>query len=128
MADYKAPVDEMSFVLNDLFNIESLTQIPEFAESTPDLVDAIVEEAAKFSAEVIAPLNRIGDIQHSKAANGEVKTPDGFKGLINCFRKVAGPHSRKIPTMVDKVCHLPCIWRQASFGIVPMWRLRFAQC
>ena len=87
MADYKAPVDEMSFVLNDLFNIESLTQIPEFAESTPDLVDAIVEEAAKFSAEVIAPLNRIGDIQHSKAANGEVKTPDGFKEAYKLFQE-----------------------------------------
>ncbi len=87
MADYKAPVDEMSFVLNDLFNIESLTQIPEFSEATPDLVDAIVEEAAKFSAEVIAPLNRIGDIEHSKAIDGEVKTPPGFKEAYKLFQE-----------------------------------------
>ncbi len=79
MAEYKAPISEISFVLNDLLNIDQLTAIPGFSEATPELVDAVVEEAGKFAAEVIAPINRIGDIQHSKAANGEVKTPDGFK-------------------------------------------------
>lgn len=79
MADYKAPISEISFVINDLLNINQLTEIAEFAEATPELVDAVVEEAGKFAAEVIAPINRIGDIQHSKAANGAVTTPDGFK-------------------------------------------------
>ena len=87
MADYKAPVEEMSFVLNDLFNTQALTQIPEFSEATSDLIDAIVEEAGKFASEVIAPLNRIGDIQHSKAINGEVKTPDGFKQAYKLFQE-----------------------------------------
>lgn len=79
MADYKAPISEISFVINDLLNINQLAEIAEFAEATPELVDAVVEEAGKFAAEVIAPINRIGDIQHSKAANGAVTTPDGFK-------------------------------------------------
>jgi len=85
MANYKAPVSEMSFVINDLLNINQLTAISGFAEATPELIDAVVEEAGKFAAEVIAPINRIGDIQHSKASNGEVKTPDGFKEAYTQF-------------------------------------------
>ncbi len=85
MADYKAPVSEISFVINDLLDIDQLTSIPDFAEASPELVDAVIEEAGKFAADVIAPLNRIGDIQHSKASNGEVKTPDGFQEAYKMF-------------------------------------------
>ncbi len=85
MADYKAPVSEISFVINDLLNINQLTSIPSFSEASPELIDAVVEEAGKFAADVIAPLNRIGDIQHSKASNGEVKTPDGFQQAYKMF-------------------------------------------
>lgn len=85
MADYKAPVAEVSFVLNDLFNVNSLTQIPSFADATPDLIEAVIEEGGKFASEVFAPLNRLGDIQHSKAINGEVITPEGFKQAYKLF-------------------------------------------
>lgn len=85
MADYKAPVSELSFVINDLLNINQLTSIPSFAEATPDLIDAVIDEAGKFAADVIAPINRIGDIQHSKASNGDVITPDGFKEAYQMF-------------------------------------------
>jgi len=85
MADYKAPVNEISFVLNDLFNLNSLADIPNFSEATPDLVEAVVEEAGKFASEVFAPLNREGDLQHSKAVNGEVTTPQGFKEAYQLF-------------------------------------------
>mgnify|MGYP000642762637 CR=1 FL=1 len=85
MADFKAPVSEMSFVINDLINLEQLTVIPEFAEATPELTDAVLEEAGKFAADVFAPLNRIGDLQHSKAKDGVVKTPDGFKEAYQRF-------------------------------------------
>lgn len=85
MADYKAPVKEISFVINELLNVNQLTSIPDFAEATPELVDAVVEEAGKFAAEVFAPINRIGDIQHSKAKDGVVTTPDGFKEAYQLF-------------------------------------------
>jgi len=85
MADYKAPISEINFVINDLFNISKLTSIPEFAEATPELIDAVVEEAGKFAAEVFAPLNRVGDIQHSRAKDGEVTTPEGFKEAYQLF-------------------------------------------
>lgn len=85
MANYKAPVSEVSFVLNDLLNINSLTTITEFSEATPELVDAVVEEAGKFAGEVFAPINRSGDLEHSKVVNGEVKTPKGFKEAYQLF-------------------------------------------
>lgn len=85
MADYKAPVDEVLFVVNDLLNINDLTEIPSFSEATSDLVEAVVEEAGKFAGEVFAPLNRIGDLQHSSAKDGEVKTPEGFKEAYQLY-------------------------------------------
>lgn len=85
MADYNAPIAEISFVLNDLLDINSLTKIPAFEEATPELVDAVIEEAGKFAGEVFAPINRIGDVEHSKAADGEVTTPKGFKEAYQLF-------------------------------------------
>lgn len=85
MADYKAPIAEISFVINDLLNINSLTEIPEFAEATPELVSAVVEEAGKFAADVFAPINRVGDTKHSRANNGDVITAPGFKQAYQHF-------------------------------------------
>ena len=85
MADYKAPISETSFVLNELIDINSLTALPDFEEATPDLIEAVIEEAGKFAQEVYAPINRSGDIEHSKAENGEVVTPKGFKEAYQLF-------------------------------------------
>ncbi len=85
MADYKAPISEISFVMNDLLNINSLTKIPEFSEATPELVSAVVEEAGKFAADVFAPINRTGDVKHSRAKDGEVVTAPGFKEAYQHF-------------------------------------------
>ena len=85
MADYKAPISEIDFVMNDLLNINSLTAIPDFAEATPELVSAVLEEAGKFAADVFAPINRTGDIKHSRAVDGEVITAPGFKEAYQHF-------------------------------------------
>ena len=85
MADYKAPIAETSFVLNELFDINSLTTLPGFEDATPDLIEAVMEEAGKFAQEVYAPLNRLGDLEHSKANDGEVVTPKGFKEAYQLF-------------------------------------------
>ena len=85
MAEYKAPVKEVSFVINDLLNINQLTEIPDFAEATSELVDAVIEESGKFASEVFSPINRIGDLQHSKAKDGQVVTPEGFKQAYQLF-------------------------------------------
>ena len=85
MANYKAPAQEISFVIDELLDFKQLRKIPEFAEASPEIVDAIIEEAGKFAAEVFAPLNRVGDIEHSRAEGGEVKTPEGFKEAYQLF-------------------------------------------
>ena len=85
MTDYKAPIQELSFVINELLQIGDLNAIPDFAEATPELVAAIIEEGGKFAEQVIAPTNRDGDIQHSRAQDGEVITPDSFKTAYQLF-------------------------------------------
>ncbi len=85
MTDYKAPIQEVLFVLYELVQMNKLTAIPEFEEANKELVEAVLEQAGKFASEVFAPINRIGDVQHSTAKNGEVKTPDGFKEAYQLF-------------------------------------------
>lgn len=81
MADYQAPLREMRFILNEVFDASSLwASLPKVAENVdPDTADAILEEAGKISSNVLAPLNREGDEQGSKWNNGEVTAPEGFK-------------------------------------------------
>jgi len=80
MPIYKAPVEDVLFLLNDVFHIERFANLPGFADATPDVVQAIVGEAAKFCEEVLAPLNRIGDRQGCRRHDdGSVTTPDGFR-------------------------------------------------
>jgi acyl-CoA dehydrogenase len=80
MPIYKAPVEDALFLLNDVFHIERLSNLPGFADATPDVVKAILSEAGKFCENVLTPLNRIGDRQGCRRnADGSVTTPDGFK-------------------------------------------------
>ena len=69
----------MRFVLDELCDLEGLNSLPSFAEVTPDLVDHILNESARFTGEVVAPLNHSGDRQASVLEGTEVRTPDGFK-------------------------------------------------
>lgn len=85
MAEYRAPIREVSFTLNELLNFNQLSSIPEFSEASPELVEAVLEEAGKFAADVFAPINRTGDIEHSKAVDGEVVTAPGFKQAYQKF-------------------------------------------
>ena len=80
MPTYQAPVDDALFLINDVFHIERYDNVPGFADASPDLVAAVLEEAGKFCSEVLAPLNRIGDKQGCKRHDdGSVTTPEGFK-------------------------------------------------
>ena len=80
MPSYKAPVDDVQFLLNDVFHMERYGNLPGFADASPDTLAAILEEAAKLAEEVIQPLNRVGDTEGCKRqADGSVTTPTGFK-------------------------------------------------
>jgi alkylation response protein AidB-like acyl-CoA dehydrogenase len=80
MPTYKAPVDDALFLLNDVFHLERYGNLPGFADASADTVEAILREAAKFSEEVLTPLNRVGDKEGcTRHADGSVTTPSGFK-------------------------------------------------
>jgi alkylation response protein AidB-like acyl-CoA dehydrogenase len=80
MPIYKAPVDDALFLLNDVFHLDHYGNLPGFSDASPDVVEAVLREAAKFSEEVLTPLNRVGDKEGCKrAADGGVTTPKGFK-------------------------------------------------
>ncbi len=80
MPTYKAPVDDALFLINDVFHLDRYGNLPGFADASPDVVEAVLREAAKFSEQVLTPLNRVGDkggcTRHS---DGSVSTPTGFK-------------------------------------------------
>mgnify|MGYP006331620723 FL=1 len=80
MADYKAPLRDMRFILNEVFEVSKLwEQLPGLAEVVDEeTAAAILEEAGKVTAGVLAPLNRTGDEEGCSWSNGEVKTPAGF--------------------------------------------------
>src|SRR6266540_1505636 len=80
MPTYKAPVEDVLFLLNDVFHIERYNNLPGFAEASPDVIEAILGEAAKFCEEILTPLNRTGDEEGcSRHDDASVTTPKGFK-------------------------------------------------
>ena len=92
MPEYKAPQREMKFVLNEVFKLEEhYQQLPGYEEATADVVEAILEEGAKFSERVIGPLNQSGDQQGCTFEDGVVTAPDGFKDAYNQFVEAGWP-------------------------------------
>jgi alkylation response protein AidB-like acyl-CoA dehydrogenase len=85
MSAYVAPLNDMRFVLNELVGLDRVAELPGCEEASPDVVDAVLEEAGKFAGEVLAPLNRIGDKQGAHLKNGVVTTAEGFKDAYRKF-------------------------------------------
>ena len=86
MAVYKAPLRDMRFVLDEVFNATAFWQsVPALNEVDRDTVDAILEESAKLNENVIFPLNRSGDEEGAQFNNGVVTTPKGFPEAFKQF-------------------------------------------
>src|SRR6202049_4152512 len=87
MPIYKAPLEDVNFLLNDVFQIDRYDNLPGFSDASADVREAILSEAAKLSEEVLQPLNRTGDLEGcTRHDDGSVTTPKGFKAA---FKQVA---------------------------------------
>jgi alkylation response protein AidB-like acyl-CoA dehydrogenase len=92
MPIYKAPVTDTRFVLDEVLDIGRYANLPGFANASPDLVAAILEEAGRFCEEVLQPLNKVGDeIGCKRNDDGSVTTPPGFKQAYEQFCEAGWP-------------------------------------
>ena len=86
MAVYKAPLRDMRFVLHEVLEAgEVLKSLPGYEDATPELMDQVLEEAAKLAENVLFPLNRSGDEEGCHISEGVVTTPKGFKEAYRAY-------------------------------------------
>ena len=78
MPSYSAPLRDIGFVVDELLAVERSQPLTGCEEFTPDLVNAVLEEAGRFCTEVLHPLNQSGDEEGCRLENGVVRTPQGF--------------------------------------------------
>ncbi|OHC79595.1 MAG: acyl-CoA dehydrogenase [Rhodospirillales bacterium RIFCSPLOWO2_12_FULL_58_28] len=127
MPAYKAPLDDMRYVLNELFADQPIHQLPGCEETTPDLVDAVLEEAGKICATLLFPLNRSGDEEGCHFEDGQVRTPKGFKEAYKAFAEggwtslaCAQEHGGQgLPESVNLMVEEMICSANLSFGIYP---------
>ena len=128
MSDYSAPTRDMRFVLNELAGLQGITALPGYGEVGPELVDAILDEAAKFARDELSPLNHPGDVQPPVLADNAVTTAPGFRDAYGKF-VAGGWHAlscdpayggQGMPRLV--ACAVEEMWQSAnlSFGLCPL--------
>jgi alkylation response protein AidB-like acyl-CoA dehydrogenase len=127
---YRAPVKEMMFLMNHLAGFEKLTQLPYFAQEPIDLetVEAILNESAKLSEEVLAPLNWISDQQPSHLTQDGVITSPGFKDAFQQYveagwQGITHPTSyggQGLPKIISTACQEMANSACLSFSLCPM--------
>ncbi|WP_423193014.1 acyl-CoA dehydrogenase [Cupriavidus sp. H18C2] len=125
---YRAPLKDMLFVMNELAGLAQISQLPGYEDATPDTAQAVLEEAAKFNEQVVAPLNRAGDIQPSSWKDGVVTTTPGFRDAFRQFGEggwqgVLHPADfggQGLPKLVATPCNEMLNTANLSFALCPL--------
>jgi len=85
MSEYQAPLREMHFVINELAGLDTLAALPGYEDATPDMVDAILEQAGVLASEVFSPINYSGNEHGTFVEDGRVVSPPGFADAYRQF-------------------------------------------
>lgn len=86
VSEYSPPLQDIRFLLESVLDYGRLFSLPRYSHADPDLAQAVLEEAARFSSEVLAPINARGDEEGARLENGLVVMPSGFR---EAYRKFA---------------------------------------
>src|SRR5215471_17434108 len=122
MSTYSAPVRDMQFAIEELADLKSIASLAGCEDATPDLVNSVLEEAAKFAGGVWAPLDRVGDVEGARWNDGQVAMPDGFHAAYRQFveagwnglRFGAEYGGQGLPKLVDAA--VMEMWNGANLG------------
>jgi alkylation response protein AidB-like acyl-CoA dehydrogenase len=87
MPTFKAPLDDIRFVLDDVVGLDAVAALPGLEDATPDLLHTVVAEGAKLCETVLFPVNQSGDHEGVHLEGGEVRTPAGFKDAYQQYRE-----------------------------------------
>ncbi len=128
MPSYKAPVEDMMFLLRDVFRSDAVfAEMPAQTDTDCDTIESVLEEAGRFCSEILYPLNMTGDIEGCRLENGKVITPKGFAEAYKAFSEAgwgglsASPDyggqglPRTVQILVDEMLSASNL----SFGLFP---------
>ncbi len=132
---YQAPVGDIAFTLKHAAGLKRALDEGLYGDLTEDLVDAVLEEAGKFATDVIAPLNRVGDVHGTPLENGAVKMPPGWKEAYAAWTAAgwnglaASPDwgGQGLPHLINAACLE--MWHAAAmaFGLGPLLTMGAAE-
>ena len=94
MTEYRAPIEDILFNLECEADVNRWTNYSAFSEASEDLVAAVIEEAAKLTGELIAPTNKIADLNEPKLEDGVVSVPDEIANVMKAFIEVSANRLR----------------------------------
>ena len=97
MPTYKAPLDDVRFLLDEVLDVAQLSTLPGYEEATPDVLLGVLEEGGRMCEELLAPLNQSGDAEGCRYENGVVRTPAGFKEAYDAYCAGGWPAMTAVP-------------------------------
>ncbi len=125
---YQAPVKDMLFVLNHLAGLPQVAALPGFEEATPDTTQAVLEESARYTSDVLAPLNHPADREPSSWRDGAVTTSPGFKQAFNLYAEAGWQGmthpveygGQGLPGLIGSPCSEMLNAANLSFALCPL--------